>query len=314
MSEVTQQVDPEMKARFGRVGVVYGGSSAEREVSLNSGKSVFDALLRAGVDAVAIEVNETPLADIQNANVDRVMLVLHGQGGEDGTLQGALEILGIPYTGTGVLGSALAMDKWRCKEFWRGVGVPTAEFAMLHADTDWQATIAELGGDAMVKPACEGSSIGMSRVKTADELQAAWQQASAYGEVMAERWLTGAEYTIAILNDQVLPPIKLETDRGFYDYDAKYLVDDTRYLIPCGLEGAELQELEQLALRAFNSVGCSGWGRVDVMRDDSGAFQVLEVNTLPGMTDHSLVPKAAAAAGIEMEELVVTMLATSLER
>ncbi|UTW45039.1 D-alanine--D-alanine ligase [bacterium SCSIO 12696] len=297
---------------FGRVGVIYGGNSAEREVSLQSGQAVYEALLRAGVDAVPIVVEDKPLTAIQSVDMDRAVLVLHGPGGEDGTLQGALELLEIPYTGSGVMASALAMDKWRCKKLWRGIDLPTAEFAILSEDSDWAATLESLGGVVMVKPNGEGSSIGMRRAETPEQLRDAWQQASIYGEVMAERWIDGPEYTVAVLNGRALTPIKLETDRGFYDYEAKYVLDDTRYLIPCGLHGGEVHQLQQLALQAFNSIGCSGWGRVDVMRDSDGHFQVLEVNTIPGMTDHSLVPKAAAAEGITMEQLVVEILRTSM--
>ncbi|MGS2723638.1 D-alanine--D-alanine ligase [Porticoccus sp. GXU_MW_L64] len=298
--------------QYGRVGVIYGGNSAEREVSLQSGKAVYEALLRAGVDAVPVVVEGNPLATIQSVDMDRAMLVLHGPGDEDGTYQGALELLGIPYTGSGVMASALAMDKWRCKKLWRGIELPTAEFTMLDEGSDWAATLESLSGVVMVKPNGEGSSIGMRRAETPEQLRDAWQQAALYGEVMAERWIDGPEYTVAILNDRALTPIKLETDRGFYDYEAKYLLDDTRYLIPCGLHGGEIHQLQQLALQAFNSIGCSGWGRVDVMRDSDGRFQVLEVNTIPGMTDHSLVPKAAAAEGLAMEQLVVEILNTSI--
>ena len=299
---------------FGRVGVIYGGNSAERDISLQSGQAVYEALLHAGVDAVPVIVAEQPLATIEAANIDLAKLVLHGPGGEDGSMQGALEILGIPYTGSGVLASALAMDKWRCKELWRGIHLPSAEFAMLKADTNWAATLESLGGVVMVKPNAEGSSIGMYRAETADQLRDAWQQAALYGDVMAERWINGDEYTVAVLNGRPLVPIKLETDRGFYDYTAKYVVNDTRYLIPCGLHGGEVHELQKLAVRAFDSLGCRGWGRVDVMRDSDGQFQVLEVNTIPGMTDHSLVPKAAVAEGITMEQLVVEILETSMKR
>lgn len=308
---MNQTLDP---GKYGRVGVVYGGLSAEREVSLQSGRAVYAALVRAGIDAVALDVGAQPLRTILDAGVDRVVLVLHGPMGEDGTIQGALEVMGIPYTGSGVLASALAMDKWRCKSLWFGMGLPTAEFVMLHSDSDWGAVMEQLGGIVMVKPACEGSSIGMRRAETAQELHDAWRQAALYGAVMAERWIGGAEYTVAILGDAALPPIKLETDRGFYDYDAKYVTNDTRYLIPCGLHGGEVNELQQLALAAFNSLGCRGWGRVDLMRETDGRFQLLEVNTIPGMTDHSLVPKAAAAEGLSMEDLVVKILDTSCER
>ena len=221
---------------------------------------MYEALLRAGVDAVAVVVDEQPLATINAANIDRAVLVLHGPGGEDGSIQGALETIGMPYTGSGVLASALALDKWRCKELWRGMGLPSAGFAMLNADTNWLSTLEALGGVVMVKPNAEGSSIGMYRAESAEQLRDAWQQASIYGAVMAERWIGGDEYTVAILNGKALPPIKLETDRGFYDYKAKYVVNDTRYLIPCGLHGGDVHELQKLASWAFDSLGCRGWG------------------------------------------------------
>ncbi|MDM3871756.1 D-alanine--D-alanine ligase [Porticoccus sp. W117] len=297
---------------FGRVGVIYGGNSAEREVSLQSGQAVYEALLRAGVDAVPVVVEDNPLTTIQSVDMDRAMLVLHGPGDEDGSYQAVLELLGIPYTGSGVMASALAMDKWRCKKLWRGIDLPTAEFAILDENSDWAAALESLGGAVMVKPNGEGSSIGMRRAETPEQLQDAWQHAAIYGDVMAERWIDGAEYSVSILNGRALAPIRLETDNGFYDYEAKYLSDDTRYFSPCGLHGGEVHQLQQLALQAFNSIGCSGWGRVDVMRNSDGRFQVLEVNTIPGMTDHSLVPKAAAAEGMNMEQLVVEILRTSM--
>ncbi len=311
MQKMNQNLNPD---KYGRVGVVFGGVSAERDVSLQSGQVVYDALARAGVNVVALDVGDQPMQTIQAAGVDRVVLVLHGPVGEDGTIQGALEVAGIPYTGSGVLASALAMDKWRCKSLWLGMGLPTAEFTMLDKHSNWAAILEQLGGAVMVKPSCEGSSIGMYKAETVQELHDAWAQASVYGAVMAERWISGSEYTVAILDGQALPPIKLETDRGFYDYEAKYVVNDTRYLVPCGLHGGEVNELKRLALAAFDSLGCSGWGRVDLMRDSDGSFQLLEVNTIPGMTGHSLVPKAAAEEGISMEALVVKILDTSLRR
>ncbi|MCK9468325.1 MAG: D-alanine--D-alanine ligase [Porticoccaceae bacterium] len=301
-----------MAARFGKVAVLYGGTSAEREVSLNSGTQVLKALLAGGVDAVGIDAGPSLVADLTALAPDRVFIVLHGPGGEDGTLQGALEFLGLPYTGSGVLASALAMDKMRTKLLWKGLGLPTADFASLNASSDWAAVLADLGGVAMVKPSREGSSIGMARAASAAELESAWRVAAALGdEVIAEAWLAGAEYTVAILDGEALPPIKLETERGFYDYEAKYLRDDTRYLCPCGLPAEREEALKALALAAFDSLGCGGWGRVDVMLDDSGNFQLLEVNTVPGMTDHSLVPMAAKARGIDFETLVLRILDTA---
>ncbi|MCK9564221.1 MAG: D-alanine--D-alanine ligase [Bacteroidales bacterium] len=304
----------DMAERFGKVAVLYGGTSAERDVSLNSGAQVLGALLAGGVDAVGIDAGPGLVADLGALAPDRVFIVLHGPGGEDGTLQGALEFLGLPYTGSGVLASALAMDKMRTKLLWKGMGLPTAAFATLDATSDWAAVLADLGGAAMVKPSREGSSIGMARATTAAELEGAWRVAAALGdEVIAEAWLAGAEYTVAILDGEALPPIRLETERGFYDYEAKYLRDDTRYLCPCGLPAEREEALKALALAAFDSLGCRGWGRVDVMLDDGGNFQLLEVNTVPGMTDHSLVPMAAKARGLDFEALVLRILATAGE-
>ncbi len=300
-------------ARFGRVAVLYGGTSAERAISLISGAAVLQALLDAGVDAVGIDVGLDIIGRLEDLAPDRVFIALHGPGGEDGTLQGALECLGLPYTGSGVLASALAMDKIRTKLLWQGLGLPTAPFAELRPDSDWRQVLDRLGGVAMVKPAREGSSLGMARAASAAELESAWRAAAALGDgVIAEAWLSGAEYTVAILDNQALPPIKLETDRGFYDYEAKYLRDDTRYLCPCGLSPQRQRELESLSLAAFNSLGCRGWGRVDVMLDGDGNFQLLEVNTVPGMTDHSLVPMAAKAQGLDFGALVVRILASAL--
>lgn len=297
---------------FGRVAVLYGGASAEREISLISGRAVLEALQRQGIDATGIDVGADVIARLEELRPDLAFIALHGPGGEDGTLQGALQFLGIPYTGSGVLASALAMDKMRTKLLWKGLGLPTAAFAVLTADTDWGRTLEELGGSVMVKPALEGSSLGMARADTAAELAAAWREADRHGGgVIAEAWLSGEEYTVSILGDRALPVIKLETDRGFYDYEAKYLADDTRYLCPCGLTAEREHSLQALSLRAFDSLGCCGWGRVDAMADSAGQLQLLEVNTIPGMTTHSLVPMAAAAAGMNFEELVTGILATA---
>jgi D-alanine-D-alanine ligase len=302
-----------MRQKYGRVGVLYGGTSAEREISLISGGSVVAALQRSGVDLVAIDVGADLLQQLPKLSLARVLIMLHGPGGEDGSLQGALQFLGLPYTGSGVFASALAMDKLHSKQFWQGVGLPTAKFAVLNDSTDWQATLDALGGVVMVKPSHEGSSLGMTRADSAAELEKAWIEAAALdSSVIAEQWISGAEYTVALLNGEVLPPIRLETDHSFYDYNAKYLADDTRYLCPCGLDQDREAELKELALAAFNSLGCSGWGRVDVMCDQDGEFQLLEVNTVPGMTDHSLVPMAAKAAGYSFDELVLKILDTSL--
>ncbi len=306
-------VSEAMKQKYGRVGVLYGGTSAEREISLISGSSVIAALQRSGVDLVAIDVAADLLQQLPQLSLARALIMLHGPGGEDGSLQGALQFLGLPYTGSGVFASALAMDKLHSKQFWQGVGLPTAKFAVLNDSSDWQGTLDALGGVVMVKPSHEGSSLGMTRADSAAELEKAWVEAAAMdSSVIAEQWISGAEYTVAVLNGEVLPPIRLETDHSFYDYNAKYLADDTRYLCPCGLDQDREAELKELALAAFNSLGCSGWGRVDVMCDQAGEFQLLEVNTVPGMTDHSLVPMAAKAAGYSFDELVLKILDTSL--
>lgn len=299
--------------RFGRVAVLYGGRSAERDISLKSGAAVLRGLLDAGVDAYGMDAGADLLPQLSSDRPDMAFIALHGRGGEDGSVQGALEWLGIPYTGSGVLAAALAMDKLRCKQLWQGVGLPTARFAVLERGCDWAAVLAELGGDAMVKPVHEGSSLGMARARSAAELEQAWRAAHAYDAgVIAESWISGAEYTVAILGDRALPAIRLETTREFYDYEAKYLRDDTRYLCPCGLSAAREAELQALALRAFASLDARGWGRVDVMTDAAGHWYLLEVNTVPGMTDHSLVPMAAVAAGWSFSDLVVEILAQAI--
>ncbi len=293
----------------GRVGVLYGGTSAEREISLQTGAAVLEALQQSGVDAVGIDIGTDAIAQLQATPMDLAFIALHGPGGEDGRIQGVLEYMGIPYTGSDVSASALAMDKLRSKQLWAGIGLSTPEFALVHADSDWDQVLKNLGGDAIVKPAHEGSSIGMARVQSGAELAEAYRQAARYdGSVLVERLITGSEYTVAILDGEALPPIKLETDHRFYDYDAKYLADDTRYLCPCGLDAERENGLKSLALRAFDSLGCRGWGRVDVMADQVGHFYLLEVNTVPGMTSHSLVPMAAQAAGLSFAELVVRIV------
>ncbi len=304
-------------ARFGKVAVIYGGNSAERAVSLKSGAAVLQALLRAGVDAFGIDLfgpqgSDNPLAQLTAQPIDLAFIALHGRGGEDGTIQGALEILGIPYTGSGVMASALGMDKMRCKWIWSGLGLPSPDFQQLTADSDWQAISRNLL-PAMVKPAHEGSSIGMVKATTAQELSAAYKTAVALdSSVFAERWVQGREYTIAILDGQAMPVIRLETPHQFYDYDAKYVSDDTHYHFDTQLSAEEDAEICRLSLAAFEALGCKGWGRVDVMQDGDGHFWLLEVNTIPGMTDHSLVPMAAREAGIEFEQLVVNILATAV--
>jgi D-alanine-D-alanine ligase len=295
----------------GKLAVLFGGRSAEREISLKSGAAVAAAFASQGVPVETIDIAEDGWMQYLQAEFSNVFIALHGPGGEDGTVQGALDCLGVKYTGSGVMASALAMDKFRCKLLWLGVGLSTPKFIELTAVSDWAAIIADLGA-VIVKPACEGSSIGMSRAATAEELHGAWQDAQAYGRVFAEQWVVGSEYTVAILNGVALPAIKLETDAVFYDFNAKYVSDETRYLCPCGLSIQEEFDLSELALAAFNSVGCEGWGRVDVMRDSAGRFYLLEVNTVPGMTDHSLVPMAAKQAGLNFEQLVLAILAGSI--
>lgn len=294
------------------IAVLLGGTSAERDVSLMSGETVINALGDLGAQARPLDPAD---ADWWQAlqGADLAFIALHGPGGEDGTIQGALETFSIPYTGSGVLASALAMDKLRSKRLWRGIGLPTAEFEELSSESDWEAIIESLGA-CFVKPATGGSSIGTAGVDSAADLEVAWREASRYGErVIAERLIQGPEYTVAVLGEQALPTIRVESDNEFYDYEAKYLSDDTRYLCPCGLKDSEEAELAALALQAFTSLGCQVWGRVDFMRDSAGDFQVLEVNTVPGMTSHSLVPMAARAEGIELPELVGRIAHLSLE-
>jgi D-alanine-D-alanine ligase len=296
---------------MGRVAVLAGGASAEREISLRSGAEVLSALRARGIDAEAVDPRERPLADL--AAFDRVFIALHGRGGEDGTIQGALETLGVPYTGSGVLGSAIGMDKLRSKLLWRALDLPTPEFRQLRDEADLVAVERELGFPLMIKPSHEGSSLGMARVDTAADLAPAWELARRYDcDVFAERCIVGEEYTVALLQDQVLPPIRIEATRRFYDFEAKYQAEDTRMHIPCGLLAEDERRLGELARAAFAAVGASGWGRVDLMRDGAGRFWLLEVNTIPGMTDHSLVPAAARAAGIDMQELVWRILLTSV--
>ncbi len=301
-----------MTANFGKVGVLFGGRSAEREVSLKSGSMVLKALQGRGVDAHAFDPAERGLDALKAEGFERVFIALHGRYGEDGTMQGALELMGIPYTGSGVLASSLAMDKWRTKVIWQAAGIPTPRYELMQADTDFAAVVQRLGLPIMVKPANEGSSIGMSKVKRAEDLAAAYTLAAKYDEiVIAEQFIEGSELTAGVLGRTPLPVIKLETAREFYDYEAKYISDDTRYILPCGLSAAAEAELQAGGLRAFDALGCRGWGRVDLMMDRDGRPYFLEVNTSPGMTDHSLVPMAARHAGIPFDELCVRILASA---
>ena len=299
---------------FGRVAVLFGGKSAEREVSLKSGNAVLTALQSAGVDAFGIDVGDDFVQRLAAEKIDRAFIVLHGRGGEDGSMQGLLECAGIPYTGSGILASALAMDKLRTKQVWQSLGLSTPRHAVLASVEDCQRAAAELGFPLIVKPAHEGSSIGMAKVASVEELVAAWQAAATYdSQVLVEQWIHGPEFTIAVLRGQVLPPIALGTPNSFYDYDAKYLANDTQYRIPCGLSADKEAELKALTARACEAVGTQGWARADVMQDGDGRFWLLEVNTVPGMTDHSLVPMAAQAAGLDFQQLVLAILADSVE-
>ncbi|MEK7323331.1 MAG: D-alanine--D-alanine ligase [Pseudomonadota bacterium] len=299
---------------FGKVAVLMGGVSAEREVSLKSGNAVHAALLRRGVDAHAIDAAGDVLRQLADGGYARVFIALHGRGGEDGVIQGALETLGLPYTGSGVLGSALGMDKLRSKWLWRSVGLDVPAFAVVDERSDPGTLLAQLGLPMMIKPAREGSSLGVSKVKTAAELPAAIAAARLLDDsVLAEQFIRGGEYTCAILGREVLPVIRIETPREFYDYQAKYFTDDTRYLCPCGLPAAQEKTLRTLALHAFDALACRGWGRVDFMLDGADRPWLIEVNTVPGMTDHSLVPMAARQAGIGFDDLVWRILETSCE-
>jgi D-alanine-D-alanine ligase len=300
-------------AQFGRVAVVMGGSSAEREVSLDSGRNVLAALQARGVDAHAIDGIPALLDALRAGHFARVFNILHGQhgGGEDGVLQGALESLNVPYTGSGVLGSALSMDKTRSKRVWQSLGLPTPKFVALPRGADVHAAAKEIGFPLIVKPACEGSSVGITRVFEEKDLDAAVELAEKYpGDLLMETLIEGDELTVGILGRQVLPSIHIVPKGAFYDYNAKYIAEDTRYICP-GLEGDAEAALRALSLEAFDALGCYGWGRVDVMRDRQGRNWLLEVNTAPGMTSHSLVPKAAAVAGIDYQELCWRVLETS---
>ena len=295
---------------FGKVAVMLGGNSAEREVSLKSGAAVLAALRAKGVDAHPFDPQDKPLEALHSENFSRVFIALHGRGGEDGSMQGALNLLNIPYTGSGVLASALAMDKWRCKLLWSAAGLPVPQYEIVTAASDFAAIEARLGLPLFVKPANEGSSIGISKVKEAGGLRAAYELAAQYDTcVIAERFLAGGEFTVGILGDRALPVIRIVPQTEFYDYAAKYSRDDTEYRMPSGLGEAQEAAMRDMALRAFAALGGRGWGRVDVMLDAEGRAWCLEANTSPGMTDHSLVPMAARAAGIDFGDLVVDLLA-----
>ncbi len=300
---------------YGKVAVLMGGWSAEREISLQSGAAVLAALQQGGIDAHGIDVGRDIAAVLGAGDYSRALIMLHGRGGEDGAMQGLLEVMGLPYTGSGILGSALAMDKLRCKQVWAAEGFPTPEFRVLETEQDCTDALAQLGLPLIIKPASEGSSIGMSKVEVEDEMLPAFKTASeCEGVIIAEKWITGDEYTAAILNRSVLPMIRLETDRKFYDYVAKYESDDTRYICPCGLDESVEKALGSIMLNAFEAIDASGWGRVDFMLDADQQPWLIEANTVPGMTSHSLVPMAAKQAGIGFNELVIEILRSSYGR
>jgi len=295
---------------FGKVAVLLGGRSAEREISLMSGKAVLKALRAKGVDAHPFDPAERDLFDLRREGFARCFIALHGRGGEDGTVQGALEVLRMPYTGSGVLGSAVAMDKWRTKMIWLANGLPTPRYRILAADDDWNAIAQELALPLIVKPANEGSTLGLTKVTSATQLPAAYQLAAVkYRDLaLAEQFIDGPEYTASIVADAPLPLIRIEAPQGNYDYQNKYFTDDTKYHCPSGLPSEKEVALQALALKAFRVVGCLGWGRVDLMLNRQGRAFLLEVNTVPGMTDHSLVPKAARAVGMSYEDLCLRIL------
>lgn len=302
-------------AALGKIAVLMGGDSAERAISLRSGDAVYQALKAAGADVIAIDVQGHSIDQLITQEFDLAFIAMHGRGGEDGAIQGVLEWLNKPYTGSGVMASAIAMDKWRTKMLWSASGIPTPTAFLLNSNSDWLDIINQLNCNAIVKPAREGSSIGMRRVYNTAELQESFVYASQYDAlVLAEQWVSGAEFTVAVVDGQVLPPIRLKTSHDFYDYDAKYQANDTQYLVPCGLDAEKEQELKDIVLRAFQILGCEGWARIDVMQDADGKFWLLEANTAPGMTDHSLVPMAAAAASMNFTQLVIRLLQEAKDR
>ena len=299
-----------MTSKFGKVAVLMGGKSAEREISLMSGKCVLAALRSKGVDAHAFDPAERDLTELRRDGYARCFVALHGRGGEDGTVQGALEVLGLPYTGSGVMGSAIGMDKWRTKMIWLANGLPTPRYRILSGRDDWKAVAADLGLPLIVKPANEGSTLGLTRVNSVSQLPEAYELAAKkyHDMALAEQFIDGPEYTASIVAEETLPLIRIEAPQGNYDYQNKYFSDDTKYLCPCGLDAAKERALQALALEAFRLVGCTGWGRIDLILDTSCEPWLLEVNTIPGMTDHSLVPMAARAQGISFEDLCVRIL------
>lgn len=307
-----------MTAHFGRVAVLMGGWSAEREVSLVSGQAVFDALAGQGIDTVTIDLHRDDARDLGRVlaeqDVDRIFIALHGRGGEDGQVQAVLDLLDVPYTGSGMAASAVGMDKVLCKRIWQGAGLDTPSFAVVEDPATARRAADELGWPVIVKPTADGSSVGVSKVDGPEEVESAWQSAAAHGPVMVERFIPGGEYTVAMLGGRTLPAIRIEAsaEHAFYDYRAKYEAEDTGYRIPCGLSADEEARMAATAARAFELIGASGWGRVDFIRDQPGRHWLIEVNTVPGMTGHSLVPMAAQAAGMDFPALCRTILEQTL--
>jgi D-alanine-D-alanine ligase len=296
-------------SEFGKVAVLLGGGSAEREISLLSGNAVLAALRDRSVDAHPFDPSQRPIFDLQREGFARVFIALHGRFGEDGTVQGALETMRLPYTGSGVIGSALAMDKWRTKLVWLAAGIPTPRFAVLEKNTDFERVVRELKLPLMVKPAHEGSTIGITKVNRAADLPAAYAEAAKYDRlVLAEEFVAGQELTAAVLGDRALPLVRIEAPEGNYDYQNKYFTDSTKYYCPAGLRPALEEEIQRLALRSFGVLGCAGWGRADLILRPDGSFVFLEMNTSPGMTGHSLVPMAARQAGLSFAELCLAIL------
>lgn len=307
--KLLQRLDQINPANLGLVAVLYGGDSAEREISLQSGRAVADALQQMGVSHQLVDVGPDIVVQLQQIKPDLVFIALHGRGGEDGSIQGVLEFLKLPYTGSGVLASALALNKAQTKRVWQFEQLPTAPWAVLTKDSDWHAVLSELGGHLIVKPVSEGSSLGMSQAKTAEELEQAFELAVQFDrEVIAEQWISGPEYTVGLLQGDVMPVIQMKTQEQFYTYEAKYLSSQTTYLCPAPISENDRLEIEDISRRAFDFLGCSGWGRVDLMRAESGQFLLLEANTIPGLTSHSLVPMAAKEMGISFAGLILLIL------
>jgi D-alanine-D-alanine ligase len=295
--------------KFGKVAVLLGGKSAEREISLMSGRNVLQGLRGAGIDAHPFDPAEQELAELRRERFDRVFIALHGRYGEDGTVQGALEMMGMPYTGSGVMASALCMDKVRTKLIWLASDLPTPRHEVISADSNWSAVAARLGLPLIVKPAHEGSTLGLTKVAQTLELATAYQHAASYDAlVLAEEFIEGEELTAGFVGDQTLPLIRIEAPQGNYDYQNKYFSDETKYVCPCGLPSAEERRIQDIVMRSARALGCSGWGRGDLIRRADGSVWLLEMNTSPGMTSHSLVPMAAKVAGLSFEQLVVRIL------